>query len=103
MARTPLQKRSDAQERRSAEAYEGRLQPGSGSGWVHRQDVKAEQFLIEDKRTDGKAISISAKDWYQLRKEAILLDKTPLMDIELGGRDYTMLLRTDFLYLLGES
>jgi hypothetical protein len=101
--RTPQQKLSDKQEKGTAKAYKGKQQPGSGSGWKHRQDVKSDEYLVEDKRTGKKSISISAKDWYQLRKEAILLDRIPLMDIELDGRNYTMLLRDDFIELTDPS
>lgn len=103
MARTPLQRLSDKQERDSAEAYGGKVQPGSGSGWKHRQDVKSDLFLIEAKRTGKLSISISKKDWEQLRKEAILLDRVPIMDIELGGRNYAMLLRDDLFELMDPS
>lgn len=101
MARTPLQKLSDKQEKDTAKAFGGKVQPGSGSGWLHRQDVKADGYLIEDKRTGNKSISIKTSDWEQLRKEAILSDRVPIMEIELGGRKYAMLLRDDLLDLLG--
>jgi hypothetical protein len=42
----------DQQERRIARQLGGRVQPGSGSGSVHKSDVKVEdRFLIEAKQT----------------------------------------------------
>ena len=45
----------------------GKRQPGSGSGWVHQNDVKDEMWLREMKQTNGKSISIKAEDWEKLR------------------------------------
>ena len=103
MARTPLQKLSDRQEKDAADFYNGTVQPGSGSGWLHRQDVKSKQFLVECKRSGKKSITIKATDWEQLRKEAILSDHDPIMDIELDGRKYAMLPRDDLRDLLGRD
>ena len=53
------------QEKRIAKETGGKRQPGSGSGWLHQNDVKDPQFLREMKQTDGKSISIKGEDWEQ--------------------------------------
>lgn len=74
------------QEKRIAKATGGKRQPGSGSGWLHKQDVKDERFLREMKQTSGKSISIKREDWDQLRANALSTGRTPLIHIQLGPR-----------------
>jgi len=90
-------KRSQRQEAETAERYGGRTQPGSGSGWLHRNDVRSEEFLIENKRTDNeRSITIKADDLRQLRINATRLDKVAIMEIYLGGHNYVILHSDDF-------
>jgi hypothetical protein len=101
--RTPRDK-SRRQERQTAEHYGGRLQPGSGSGWLHRNDVRTDALLIENKRTDNaRSITIKADDLRQLRINATRLDRIGVLEFFLGGHDYVILHRDDFAqYLEGE-
>jgi len=96
-------KRSRRQERDTAEHYGGRTQPGSGSGWVHRNDVRSDEFLIENKRTDKGSITIKADDLRKLRINATRLDRIGLMEIQLGGHDYVVLHRDDFAGYIDEQ
>lgn len=81
---------SRAQEKRAAELYGGRRQPGSGNGPVRKGDVKAPSVLIENKRTDGASISIKATDLDKIRRQALSRGLVPLLGIEIGGRDYVL-------------
>lgn len=90
-------KLSRKQEKETAEVYDGRQQPGSGSGWVHRNDVRSDQFLIEDKRTDNeRSITIKADDLRRLRINATRLDRVGVLEFYLGGHNYVVLHRDDF-------
>lgn len=76
--------RSRAQEDRVAKTTDGRRQPGSGAFAGLKGDVKAEDFLIECKRTDGKSIRLT-KQWLEkISKEALEAGKHPAMVITIG-------------------
>jgi hypothetical protein len=96
--------RSRRQEKKSAAAFNGRTQPGSGSGWVHRNDVRSDQFLVENKRTDNeRTITIKADDLRSLRINATRLGRVGIMEFFLGGHDYIILHRDDFAGYIEEE
>ena len=99
----PHIKKSRRQEQDTAKHYNGRVQPGSGSGWLHRNDVRSEQFLIENKRTDKKSITIKGDDLRSLRINATRLDRVALLEFELGGHNYVVLHRDDFALYVDEE
>jgi hypothetical protein len=82
-------RRSAAQEKHVAKAVGGHVQKGSGSGWVHRNDVKSEQYLIEVKgktRKDAKSITISLEALEGNYVNGFSINKLPTLAFELGGR-----------------
>jgi hypothetical protein len=90
-------KLSQRQERETAARYGGRQQAGSGSGWLHRNDVRSDEFLIENKRTDNeRSITIKADDLRQLRINATRLDRIGILEFYLGGHNYVILHTDDF-------
>jgi hypothetical protein len=94
--------KSDKQEDRLAKMLGGLVNPGSGSGWRKRQDVRSPGYLWEMKRTDNiKSISIRVDALEQLRKHALLDDRIPAMHIEIGNRKYVLLHEDDFLEISG--
>ena len=74
------------QEKRIAKVTGGKRQPGSGSGWLHPNDVKDDQFLREMKQTNGKSISVKGEDWDKLRRNALSTGRTPMMHLQIGRR-----------------
>ncbi len=64
------QKRSQRQERDIAERVGGRVTPGSGSGWVTKNDVKNSRFSIEAKTTDKKSYSLKLDDLLKAERQA---------------------------------
>jgi hypothetical protein len=97
-------KKSRRQEQDTAKAYNGRVQPGSGSGWLHRNDVRSDEFLIENKRTDNeRSITLKADDLRQLRINAFRLDRIGLLEFQLGGHNYVVLHRDDFAGYIEEQ
>lgn len=99
-----MQKVSDAQEKRTAERFGGRLTPMSGAGWMRKGDVHTAEFMIECKaRMDpnAKSYSIQTKDLRDLTKRARLEGRIPLLHVELAGHNYVVLPEGDFLQLIG--
>ena len=76
----------EREERRLARKTGGRRQPGSGSGWLHPNDVKTDGVLWEEKTTDGKGFTIKLSDWEKLRRNAIMMGRKPAMAIRIGRR-----------------
>ena len=98
-----IMKASKKQEKRSANIYRGSRNAGSGSGWLRKNDVRSEHLLIENKLTENsKSYTIKAKDLTELTQRAILDDRLPVLQFDLGGRHYVILNEDDFLTFLGE-
>jgi hypothetical protein len=97
-----IMKASKKQENRSANVYRGSRNAGSGSGWLRKNDVRAEHLLIENKlTTNAKSYTIKHKDLTELTQRAILDDRLPVLQFDLGGKHYIILNEDDFLTLLG--
>lgn len=89
--KTLSKQRSERQEKRIAAVNGGRVQPGSGSGQVHRNDVKTDRFLIEAKcraRLGAKQITIKLEALRDNFTNALAIGKLPVLTFELGGVDY---------------
>ena len=90
-------KRSRKQEQRTADRYRGSRQPGSGSGWMRKNDVRSEDLLIENKRTDNrKTITLKAVDLIALRHRAALEGRTGVLQFDLAGEHWVVLHESDF-------
>lgn len=76
-------KRSGRQERQVAKDVGGKVQPGSGSSWRARQDVKGDDDLIQVKFTDKAAFLLKAAEWEQVRTDALKCGREPAMIVEL--------------------
>ena len=80
MSRTEVQKKSDAQEKRTAKAYNGSRTPMSGAGWKVKADVRTEHFMIENKTKmspTAKSYSIKSADLRELTIAATLQGRIP--------------------------
>jgi Holliday junction resolvase len=87
----------ERQERRVAKRTGGKRQPGSGSGWVHSNDVKDDEYLREMKQTNGKSISIKLEDWEKLRRNALMSGRKPAMHLQIGKRRLVVFDEGDFI------
>lgn len=104
MSRTPEQKMSDAQEKRTAKTYGGTVNAMSGAGWMRKADVRTPDFMIENKTKmsiDAKSYSVKAVDLRDLTKRARLEGRVPLLQFDLGGHRYVVLNEDDLLEILG--
>lgn len=96
MKRTSL-RRSQAQEKNTASLHGGQRQPGSGSGWSRKGDVRTKRTLIETKRTDARQITLKADHLEKIWFEAWSEGRRPILEFELGGRSYVVQPREDYL------
>ena len=87
----------ERQEHRVAKRTGGKRQPGSGSGWLHPNDVKDDEYLREMKQTEGKSISIKLEDWEKLRRNAIMSGRKPAMHLQIGKRRLVVFDEGDFI------
>jgi hypothetical protein len=99
--RKDIMKKSRKQEKRSADTYNGSRNAGSGSFWLRKNDVRSTKFLIENKLTIGtKSITLKEVDLRELRERAIIEDRTPVLQFDLNGRHYVVLMEDDFLAMV---
>lgn len=66
------QKRSRKQEEAGAARLGGRRTPGSGSGWVTKNDVKTDDISVEYKYTDHKSYSLTYSELRTAEKQALM-------------------------------
>jgi hypothetical protein len=96
-------KASRKQEARSADTYKGSRNAGSGSGWMRKNDVRSQDFLIENKLTNNaKSYTVKFTDLRDLTVKAVLEDRTPVLQFDLGGKRYVILNEDDFLEMISD-
>ena len=98
-----INKRSKKQEERTAEKYNGSRNIMSGAGWVRKNDVRTIDLLVENKFTDKKSYSIVSQEMVKLARTAILEDRIPVLQVDLGGRSYVVLLENDFMEMIQDD
>ena len=98
-----INRRSKKQEERTAEKYNGSRNIMSGAGWVRKNDVRTIDLLVENKFTDKKSYSIVSQEMVKLARTAILEDRIPVLQVDLGGRSYVVLLENDFLEMIHDD
>ena len=52
--------------------------PGSGSGWIHKEDGESDSLLVQLKSTEGKSITVKKQDVDDLLYHARIAHKTPV-------------------------
>lgn len=97
-----IMKASKKQETRSANVYKGSRNAGSGSGWLRKNDVRTSDLLIENKLTNNlKSYSIKLVELNELNQRAIIEDRMPVLQFDLGGKHFVVLNEDDFRMLIG--
>lgn len=97
------QKQSQKHEKRIAKAIGGSTTAASGAFWSRKGDVRNSDLLIEHKWTGKKSKTIQSSDLEKIVNEAIMDGRLPVFGIHLNGKDYVILLETDFLELWDKS
>jgi len=93
------QKQSQKHEERLAKAVGGQTTAASGAFWSRKGDVRSETLLIEHKWTGKKSKTIQSVELTKIVNEAIMDGRLPVFGIHLDGKDYVILMETDFLEL----
>ena len=75
----------EKQEKNLAARRNGSRQPGSGSGWRRRNDVREGRAILwEAKQTSGVSITVKASTWSGLRKNAMMEGAMPALALRIG-------------------
>ena len=94
----------EKQERRTAKRYNGSRSPGSGNGPTRKNDVRNEHWLFENKHTGNRrSITLLAKDLEDLRRNANVEGRVPVLQFDLAGRSYVVLHEGDFFDRFGDT
>jgi Holliday junction resolvase len=83
--------RADAQGRKLAKALGGKVQPGSGSVWYAKADVKSQRYAIECKYTDKQQYTLKLAEIDKLRREALFEGKQWALHLRLAGRELVIM------------
>lgn len=87
----------EAPERAVAKRRGGVRNPGSGSGWRRRNDVREAHVLWEMKTTGAKSLTVKDIDLEILRRHAITDGKMPAFCFQVGdGRRWVAITEEDF-------
>lgn len=89
-------KKSQKQEARLAKRYGGQVTPGSGNGWVHKNDVKTPSLSIEAKYTDAKSFSLKLADLIKAEKIALVDGRDSIFTISFSGEEFVILREADY-------
>lgn len=99
-----IMKTSRKQEKRTADTYKGSRNAGSGSFWLRKNDVRSAEFLFENKfTTNKKSITLKEVDLRELNERAITEDRVPVLQFDLAGRRYVVLVEDDFIEMSGQG
>ena len=66
--------------------------PGSGSGWLIKEDGENDDFVAQLKSTEKKSISIKLQDVQDLFYHAIISHKIPTFIIHFKSEDITLVM-----------
>lgn len=88
----PTKEESIRREKESADLLGGKRIAGSGSG-RHPGDIMTEVFLIDQKFTDKKSISVTRKMLHKISREAVEacrdgnISKSPCIELNFSGEE----------------
>jgi hypothetical protein len=90
-------KNSRKQERRGADRMGGRVTPGSGNGWVTKNDVKTDDLSVEYKHTDAKSYFLKHADLKKAERNALLdSGREFAFIVGFSGEEYVVISRGYF-------
>lgn len=84
-------KNSRAQEKGVAKRYGGKVNPGSGNGWVHKNDVRNNAYSFECKTTEKNQFTLRLSDLINAEKHAVLSGREMVFVVEIGGRNWMVI------------
>ncbi len=89
---------SQRQERSLAKRYGGTVTPGSGSGWVAKNDVRTDDLSIEAKVTRAKQFTLKQDDLLKGEKYALADGKDFVFIVSFGGQEWAIQREADFAH-----
>jgi hypothetical protein len=90
-------KQSRQQEQRGAQSLGGRVTPGSGNGWVTKNDVRAEDISVEYKHTVKKSYSLKQADLQKAQQHALMdSGRESVFIVGFGKDEYVVISRGYF-------
>lgn len=84
-----IRRRVKDQERQTGKDLGGKRQPGSGAFWTAKGDVSTPRYLVECKLTDKASYSLKEDLLRKIAKEAAVVGKEPVFQIEFQGTGRT--------------
>jgi hypothetical protein len=72
-------------------------QPGSGSGWLKKEDGESDHFIVQLKSTQGKSMSMGEQDVKDLISHAIVSHKVPVFMNSIVGKRTMVSVPLEFL------
>lgn len=94
---TPGQRRSRRQERDGARALGGAATPGSGNGWVRKNDVTTVKHSIEYKTTAKGSYRLTLEDLKTAERNALLDGRDMVFVVDIAGREFAVVTVDHFL------
>jgi hypothetical protein len=93
---TTPQKNSRRQESGLAKRYGGTVTPGSGNGWVKKNDVRTDTVSFEAKYTEKKQFTLKQADLHTAEKHALLDGRDAVFIISFAGEEWAVLREEDY-------
>lgn len=87
---TPGQRRSRKQERDGARAFGGTVTPGSGNGWVRKNDVVTPRHSIEYKTTASRSYRLVLDELKTAERNALLDGREMAFVVDIAGREFAV-------------
>lgn len=81
----------------------GRVTPGSGSGWITKNDVLSEKWSVECKYTDKKSYSLRGDVLLTAERNALLDNRLMALVIDIQQRSWVVISYADFTALIEET
>lgn len=98
--RSEGQRRSQKQERRVAKEHGGRVNPGSGNGDIHKNDVRTDTESWELKYTSKAQFPLKEADLNAAWVHSVIANKRMVFGIQFGnGDNYVVLNEDDYIEL----
>jgi hypothetical protein len=93
--------RSQQQEKQTAERFGGRVTPGSGNGWLRKNDVRSDTVSFEMKYTDAQQFTLKIADLEQAEGHAIRDGREMVFGVSFAGDNYVIISEDYYAQLVG--
>lgn len=81
----------------SKRLVKGKESSASGATWASKGDARSKKHLVECKRTDKDSFRLTAEVLDKIRIEAVKVGREPVVQLEIAGREYAVILWDHFV------